>query len=178
MTTAQLNAEIMQNLSVLADSEDMMTRVAKYLRKLVKEKKADPTLMSKEEFFAKLDKAEESIEQGKGKTWEIRDAVIKGHPDAVRAVMDKFTEFNVIENVDDIKGVGHRIVQGGEYFSKTSTSVFEMSSLVADFRDKFMTALQDEKVFSTMGIKVSTLTVDGFHANEEDLELIRNRINA
>ena len=69
MTTAQLNAEIMQNLSVLADREDMMTRVAKYLRKLVKEKKADPTLMSKEEFFAKLDKAEESIEQGKGKTF-------------------------------------------------------------------------------------------------------------
>ena len=69
MTTAQLNAEIMQNLSVLADSEDMMTRVAKYLRKLVKEKKADPTLMNKEEFFAKLDKAEESIEQGKGKTF-------------------------------------------------------------------------------------------------------------
>lgn len=69
MTTAQLNAEIMQNLSVLADNEDMMTRVAKYLRKLVKEKKADPTLMSKEEFFAKLDKAEESIEQGKGKTF-------------------------------------------------------------------------------------------------------------
>ena len=69
MTTAQLNAEIMQNLSVLADSEDMMTRVAKYLRKLVKEKKADPILMSKEEFFAKLDKAEESIEQGKGKTF-------------------------------------------------------------------------------------------------------------
>ena len=69
MTTAQLNAEIMQNLSVLADSEDMMTRVAKYLRKLVKEKKAAPTLMSKEEFFAKLDKAEESIEQGKGKTF-------------------------------------------------------------------------------------------------------------
>ena len=69
MTTAQLNAEIMQNLSILADNEDMMTRVAKYLRKLVKEKKADPTLMSKEEFFAKLDMAKESIEQGKGKTF-------------------------------------------------------------------------------------------------------------
>ena len=52
MTTAQLNAEIMQNLSVLADSEDMMTRVAKYLRKLVKEKKADPTLMSKQQYPA------------------------------------------------------------------------------------------------------------------------------
>ncbi|MEE1146261.1 MAG: hypothetical protein UHS32_05715 [Bacteroidaceae bacterium] len=69
MTTSQMTAEILQNLSVLAESEDMMNRVAKYLRKLVKEKKADPTLMSKEEFFAKLDKAEEEIENGKGKTF-------------------------------------------------------------------------------------------------------------
>ena len=69
MTTSQQTAEILHNLSVLAESEDMMKRVAKYLRKLVKEQKADPTLMSKEEFFAKLDKAEESIEQGKGKTF-------------------------------------------------------------------------------------------------------------
>ena len=57
MTTSQQTAEILQNLSVLAESEDMMKRVAKYLRKLVKQKQADPTLMSKEEFFEKLDKA-------------------------------------------------------------------------------------------------------------------------
>ena len=69
MTTSQQTAEILQNLSVLAESEDLMTRVAKYLRKLVKEKKADPTLMSKEEFFEKLDKAEEEIENGIGKTF-------------------------------------------------------------------------------------------------------------
>ena len=36
-----MNAEILHNLSVLAESEDMMKRVAKYLRKLVKEQKAD-----------------------------------------------------------------------------------------------------------------------------------------
>lgn len=42
----------------LADSEPMMKRVAKYLRKLVKEKE-DPTLMTKEEFFAKIERAEE-----------------------------------------------------------------------------------------------------------------------
>ena len=59
-----------------------MTRVAKYLRKLVKEKKADPTLMSKEEFFAKLDKAEESIEQGKGKTFT--------HPSEMNAWLNSF----------------------------------------------------------------------------------------
>ena len=75
MTTAQLNAEIMQNLSVLADSEDMMTRVAKYLRKLVKEKKDDPTLMSKEEFFAKLDKAEEDYQKGNYTTLQPGESV-------------------------------------------------------------------------------------------------------
>lgn len=64
MTTSQLNAEILQNLSLLSESEDMMVRVAKYLRKLVKEQNADPTLMSKEEFFAKLDKAEEDYQKG------------------------------------------------------------------------------------------------------------------
>ena len=64
MTTSQLNAEILQNLSLLSESEDMMVRVAKYLRKLVKEQNAAPTLMSKEEFFAKLDKAEEDYQKG------------------------------------------------------------------------------------------------------------------
>lgn len=80
------------------------------------------------------------------------------------------------KTISTLKTVGTPIL--GEYFSKTSTSVFEMNSLIADFRDKYMTALQEEKIFSNMGIKVSTLTVDGFHANEDDLELIRNRINA
>ena len=75
-------------------------------------------------------------ENGKGKTWEIRDAVIKGHPDAVRAVMDKFTEFNVIEKVDDIKGVGHRIVQGGEYFSKAEVVTDYVSEKVLELAEK------------------------------------------
>lgn len=79
------------------------------------------------------------------------------------------------KSISTLKTIGTPIL--GEYFSKTSTSVFEMSALVGDFRDKFMTALQSEKVFANMGIKIATLTVDGFHANEDDLELIRNRIN-
>ena len=70
MTTSQLNAEVFRNLSILAESEEMFERAAKYLRKLVKEQQqqADPTLMSKEEFFEKLDKAEEEYQQGKYST--------------------------------------------------------------------------------------------------------------
>ena len=51
----------------------MLRRVAKYLRKLVSEKEADPTLLSKEEFFARLDKAEKDIAEGKGTTFTDRD---------------------------------------------------------------------------------------------------------
>ena len=67
MTAVQLNAlnaQIWRDMGVLADSESMMKRVAKYLSKLVKEKE-DPTLMTKEDFLAKLEKGEEDYRQGK-----------------------------------------------------------------------------------------------------------------
>jgi len=66
MTAIQLNAEILRNLGALAEDEGMLKRVAKYLRKLVAEKEADPTLMSKEEFFARVDEARELIKRGEG----------------------------------------------------------------------------------------------------------------
>ena len=73
MTAIQLNAEILRNLGAIAEDESMLKRVAKYLRKFVSEKEADPTLLSKEEFFARLDKAEKEIAEGKGITFTNRD---------------------------------------------------------------------------------------------------------
>lgn len=65
MTTAEMNAEILRNLGILAQSDEMLSRVAKYLRKLVKEQhEADATLMSKEDYLKKLDQAEEDYQQG------------------------------------------------------------------------------------------------------------------
>ena len=66
---ANLNAEIQRNLDTLSEDETMLNRVAKYLRKMVKEKE-DPTLMSKEEFFARIDEAKREIEEGKGITFD------------------------------------------------------------------------------------------------------------
>ena len=57
MTAIQLNAEILRNMSIIADDENLLKRAAKYLRKLVAEKE-DATLMTKEEFFAKIERAE------------------------------------------------------------------------------------------------------------------------
>lgn len=65
MTPTELNAQIWRDMGILAESEPMMKRVARYLRKLVAEKEADPTMVSREEFFASLDRGEEEYRQGK-----------------------------------------------------------------------------------------------------------------
>lgn len=62
MTTSQmgaLNAEILQNLGVIAEDETVLARVAKYLRKVVKEMADDSAEMTKEEFFARVEEARE-----------------------------------------------------------------------------------------------------------------------
>lgn len=69
----QLNAELLRNMSVIAEDENLLKRAAKYLRKLVAEKKADPTLLTKEEFFARVEKAEKEIAEGKGVTFTNKD---------------------------------------------------------------------------------------------------------
>lgn len=65
MTTLELNAQIWCDMAEVADSEPLMKQLAKYLKKLVA-KKQDETLMTKEEFFAKLHEAEREIAEGKG----------------------------------------------------------------------------------------------------------------
>lgn len=61
---ANLNAEIQRNLGTLSEDETMLKRVAKYLRRLVKEKE-DPTLMSKEEFVQKIERSKKEALEGK-----------------------------------------------------------------------------------------------------------------
>lgn len=66
MTAVQLNAmntELWQSIGAIADSEPLMRRLTKYAKKLLKEK-SDPTLMSKEEYFAKLERAEQQAARG------------------------------------------------------------------------------------------------------------------
>jgi len=66
MTAIQMNAEILRNMSIIAEDENLLKRAAKYLRKLVSEKEADTTLLTKEEFFARVDEAREQIKRGEG----------------------------------------------------------------------------------------------------------------
>ena len=73
MTSIQMNAELLRNMSIIAEDEKLLKRAAKYLRKLVAEKQAAPTELTREEFFARVDKAEKEIAEGKGITFTNKD---------------------------------------------------------------------------------------------------------
>ena len=68
MTISELNAEVLRNLSIVAEDENLLKRVAKYLRRVVAEKQNDPTLKTEEEFFARVEEAEEQYRQGQYST--------------------------------------------------------------------------------------------------------------
>ena len=73
MTAIEMNAELLRNMSIIAEDENLLKRAAKYLRKLVAEKQANPTKLTREEFFARVDKAEKEIAEGKGITFTNKD---------------------------------------------------------------------------------------------------------
>lgn len=54
---------------------------------------------------------------------------LKNHTDAVTILLDKLVALEVIHSLDEIKGVGHRIVHGG---SKYSESVFVTDQVMED----------------------------------------------
>ncbi len=68
MTTTQqvaMNTELWQSIGYIADDDALMRRLTRYAKKLAKEK--DPTLMTKEEFFARVDAAKN------GPTYELQE---------------------------------------------------------------------------------------------------------
>lgn len=76
MTAAQQNAmntELWQGIGYIADDETLMRRLSRYVKRLAKEKAADPTLMTKEEFFARVDEGREQIRRGEGIRFSNRE---------------------------------------------------------------------------------------------------------
>ena len=64
MTAVEMSAELFRQLSIIAEDESLMAKMFKYAKKLTASK-TDPTLMTKEEFFAKIDESLEQARQGR-----------------------------------------------------------------------------------------------------------------
>ena len=65
-----------------------------------------------------------------------KDVELKNHEEAFKILVEELEENNVVESLDEIKGIGHRVVQGGDYFDKTViidddvlSKISELSSL-------------------------------------------------
>src|SRR5699024_4250414 len=56
--------------------------------------------------------------KGDQKYEEVLD--IDDHQFAVELLLNKLSELNILENIDEIEGVGHRVVAGGELFSESA----------------------------------------------------------
>ena len=74
-----------------------------------------------------------------------------------------------------IKNLGESIL--GNFFANTDISVFEISAHAAAFREKLFKSLKGETAFGGMGLELKDISAN-IYVNEEDVELIRFRINA
>ena len=58
MTALQLNANIYRSLGIISEDENVLRKASKYLARLAKQMTYDPTCMTKEEYFRRLDEAD------------------------------------------------------------------------------------------------------------------------
>lgn len=65
---------------------------------------------------------------------EVTNPVFPSHAEAAKKVIDTLVEKGIIKDFDEIKAAGHRIVQGGKYFSESvildDDSVAKIESLI------------------------------------------------
>jgi acetate kinase len=46
-----------------------------------------------------------------------KDRIINNHTEAVKVMLEELIAYNLINSVEDIKGIGHRVLHGGEFYS-------------------------------------------------------------
>lgn len=61
-----------------------------------------------------------------------KEVDLKNHEEAFKTLVKELEENNVVNSLDDIKGIGHRIVQGGDYFDKTVVIDSEVLSKIEE----------------------------------------------
>ncbi len=64
-TALQLNSELFLALSKMGDDKKLLQKVVDFVKGLASAK-VDDTLMTKEEYFSMLEKAEKDLDEGKG----------------------------------------------------------------------------------------------------------------
>lgn len=70
MNETDKDAEFQRLMAIVCQDEALKLKVFKYIKRLIAQKeKEDDSLMTKEEFFAKVDRARQQVREGKVTTW-------------------------------------------------------------------------------------------------------------
>lgn len=59
-----------------------------------------------------------------------KQAVLESHKQSFEILVDELVKNHIVEDLNDIKGIGHRIVQGGSYFDKSEIITDEVISKI------------------------------------------------
>ncbi|GBU11217.1 propionate kinase/acetate kinase C [Erysipelotrichaceae bacterium] len=69
-----------------------------------------------------------------GEKYEI-EVKIENHKQAIALVLEWFAKYKVVGNLDEINGVGHRVVHGGESFDKSVVIDEDVLKIIHDLSD-------------------------------------------
>ena len=79
------------------------------------------------------------------------DVTLKNHIDAVNILLEKLISLNIVKSLDEIEGVGHRVVQGKDVFDK---------SVIVD--DEVMEKLESIKHFAPLHNPANMFGIEAF----------------
>ena len=60
---------------------------------------------------------------------------VQDHKEAVEMLLNSLIELKIVSNLDEIKGVGHRVVQGGEFFKDSALVTDEVVDKIVELAD-------------------------------------------
>ena len=91
-----------------------------------------------------------------------------------------FTDSITVEDIRErvlpfIKSVGIPILSS--CFVNTLVSVFEIDSMLGEIRNNMVKAFVNENALDKLGIQVDSVSINQIYVNEDDLEMVRSRIN-
>ena len=64
-----------------------------------------------------------------------------------------------------------------KYFSQNDISIYDINSHTNDFKKLLLDEIKKEDEFKNFGLELISLTINGIHINDEDLEGIKNKSN-
>ncbi|MBS4761761.1 acetate kinase [Carnobacteriaceae bacterium zg-ZUI252] len=111
-----------------------------------------------------------SVKYGNGEKHEVV-LDIKDHDQAVQMLLDTLLELNIVAQYDEITGVGHRVVAGGEIFKDSAVvtdAVLEQIESLAEYAPLHqMAEVAGIKAFKKLLPNVTSVAVfdTSFHAN-------------